>query len=84
MRIERATELLVLSPAMPIAEVALACGFSGSAHFCRVFLLRSEADRRLIVKASSPTAPSAQARGAEPLNGEGRALSSDTGQVAIN
>lgn len=36
-RIRRAKQLLIGSPGMRVAEVALRCGFSGCAYFCKVF-----------------------------------------------
>jgi AraC family transcriptional regulator len=36
-RVERAKELLAAEPARPVTEVALACGFTSSAHFATVF-----------------------------------------------
>ncbi len=36
-RVERAKELLEVTPARSVTEVALACGFTSSAHFATVF-----------------------------------------------
>ncbi len=36
-RVEHAKELLEVRPARPVTEVALACGFTSSAHFATVF-----------------------------------------------
>ena len=37
LRVERACDLIILYPGMPIAEIARSTGFKSAAHFCRVF-----------------------------------------------
>lgn len=39
MRLDRAREMLVLHPNIPVSEISNMCGFGSPAYFCRVFSL---------------------------------------------
>ncbi len=51
MRIHRAKELLLQEPKMRISELSVACGFSNTAYFCKVFKDLTDMTPRAFLKA---------------------------------